>query len=393
MKAVVSIGTEKTGSSSIQFFLMVNREKLIKQGFYFMESTGKLDDRKLSAYCYKDNKFDDFHNIHLIKTVSQKKTFELELQKNISVELSSIPNNIHTVVFSSEHFHSRVRSSSERNKLKELLSKFFDDIELVCYLRPQFEMAVSQYSTALKNHAVHSVEQHIKNCKPDNYYYNYQKMLSNWAETFSKDKIKVRLFNRAELKSGDVVEDFCDLVGINYDVLEPVEFRNESVQPTGQEILKIINNYIPNFIEGIGKNPARVEIVNWISSYYAGQGSFPKTDILKSIQDEFRFINKNVAEDWFPHKDVLFDLDFSKYEQTIPVDSQKVSCFENLIKDSELRLKTVIDAKVFLSSKKFQDCFPIKNTSLADQFESNENLTNSIFKWIDSFLNKYKKNT
>lgn len=76
MRAILHLGTEKTGTSTIQRFLKKNRKALIEQGFYFMKSTGEADDRKLSVYCLLEEQFDDFHRNNLIDTKEKKQEFE-----------------------------------------------------------------------------------------------------------------------------------------------------------------------------------------------------------------------------------------------------------------------------------------------------------------------------
>lgn len=396
MKALIHIGTEKTGTSSIQKFLMLNRKNLVSQGFHFMKSSGNLDDRKLSAYCLMHKKFDDFHRNNLIDSLDKKKSFESNLEKEMDQELKSLSPSIDTVIFSSEHFHSRVKLFCERQKLKTLLIRFFDEIELITYLRPQIEMAVSRYSTELKSNAFCNLEDSLERCRPDNYYYNYAEYLGGWVRTFSKKNLHVKLFDRALMKNGDVVNDFCDAVGLNFESLVPGPVVNKSVRPTGQEMLRVLNTNLPTFIRGVGKNPARLYLVRWINKFYSGQGIQPNVERVKSIQSKFETINENVRSTWFPDRTSLFEIDFSKYKKPIEPNWEKVHFFEKFILQNLEAFDSVENVKRLMDSDVFKMFYPDpKNTTATLQRDRALNLnrqrkvkTKYFFRTLHRFLKK-----
>ncbi|MEX1213621.1 glycosyl transferase family 90 [Saccharospirillum sp.] len=340
MDAILHLGTEKTGTSTIQRFLKHNRESLMAQGFYFMKSTGPADDRKLSVYCLMDGQFDDYHKNNLIDSEEKKAEFEKSLEKDVETELSQLPASVHTVIFSSEHLHSRVRELLQRDKLKSFLERFFGKIKLVSYLRPQVEMAVSHYSTYLKTQGVGELGEYLKQCHQDNYYYDYFKFLSGWQESFPLSPLIVRIFGRDELVDGDVVADFCNVVGLNFTKLEVISIANESVTPTGQELLKLINKYFPVSVEGIGQNTARVAFVQIISSMYSGPGSKPGKELAEQMQGQFDDINEKVRKKWFFDRDSLFQMDFDKFSISGNVDWAVVEFFDKFI--SEYRKKNPV---------------------------------------------------
>lgn len=390
MKAIINIGTEKTGTSSLQYFLMVNRANLMEQGFYFMESTGTLDDRRLSAYCYDEKKFDDFHKINLITTRAEKEVFESQLEENIEAEIKNLPETIHTVIFSSEHFHSRVKKSSEIKKLKDLLCRFFISYQVICYLRPQIEMSISLYSTALKNHATHSLNQHIKQCNPKNDYYNYEKLLSLWSTEFNDHQLDVRLFIKEELVNNDVLADFCEQVGLKFSSLQSIEPRNESVTPTGQEMLKVVNANLPSFIEGVGKNKVKSALVEWVSRHYAGQGVRPEIKIISEIQSEFDELNEIVRKQWFPEREKLFnDIDYLKLKTVEQVDEEQVDCFRALVENKARVWKNEMQVKLFIQSEEFKTCLPITENNSRLKKKSVNKL--SVKNFISQFIRRILK--
>ena len=194
MKVIVHIGTEKTGSTSIQEYLYQNKRRLNKAGFYYLQSGGARNSRALASYCTSDHKDDDFLASIGVASLKEKAEFKREYIKSFRVEIKSLPKNIHTVIISSEHLHSRTNSQEEVNAVYELLSPFFSKIKIVCYLREQLATSVSLYSTAIKCGKVISFSKFLLNCKPENIYYNYYEMLNNWGKIFGLESLDINLF-------------------------------------------------------------------------------------------------------------------------------------------------------------------------------------------------------
>ena len=72
-ECILHIGTEKTGTSTLQEFFYQNKLNLAKNDIFFPETFGKKNHIKLSAYACSDNKKDDVRitlgliNLKLIK--------------------------------------------------------------------------------------------------------------------------------------------------------------------------------------------------------------------------------------------------------------------------------------------------------------------------------------
>ena len=94
MKIILHIGQSKTGTSAIQTYLTINKEKLLEQGFYFpmIRASGiQLNSGS--------------HN-SLADAVTGKKSFPYVEHTNFLNECISHAekNNIETILFSAEHF-------------------------------------------------------------------------------------------------------------------------------------------------------------------------------------------------------------------------------------------------------------------------------------------------
>ncbi len=346
MNVILHIGTEKTASSSIQKFLHENRTNLPKNGFYFMRSSGVIDDRKLSAYCLMENEYDDFHKNNNISNLQGKKEFEEKFKEEYTKEISNLSSKIHTVVISSEHFHSRVRRNNQRLKLQQFLSTFFDKVTIIVYLRSQIEVCISHYSTYLKSKGINDLRKHLHNCKKENYYYNYEEVLNGWQEDFNKSKFIVRLYDKRYFISNDIIQDFCHAIDLNYKNLKSVSASNQSVNPTGQELLKIFNLHFHKLIKNDTIIIKRMELLRLINELFVGKGQMPPSSQAQEIQSKFDIMNANICKKWFPNQDSLFDINYQKFDQVEIVDWDIVNSFKELLQEIPLN-----DAKSLITEK------------------------------------------
>ncbi len=334
MKIVLHIGTEKTGTTSIQEFLNLNHILLMSQGFYFLQSPGNKNNRKLPAALLRPDRFDDYHHTHFIKTRKAKLKFEKQVVQAFIEEIKNLPEGIHTVIASSEHFHSRLIYKDELEKLQSLLSPYFDSIKIIAYIRPQIETAISLYSTALKSGiGDEGLENFLLTHCQKNRYYDYDQFLALWESVFKKENMSVRIFERAFFKEGDLLKDISSLLGFDAtDAVLPPK-KNESVTPFGQRVLSLCNKHIPRFVDQKGFNQLSAQIHRLVITHCSGKGVLPEKTIAKTLQSQFEASNEEVRKRYFPEREVLFDFDESKYEGFKPEFSEsEMSVLEGLLK-------------------------------------------------------------
>ena len=308
MKVLVHIGTEKTGTTSIQQYLHLNRGKLRKAGYHFNQSAGDHNNRAFPAYCIADEKFDDFFQGQGISTLSEKQQFKRIFIEQFEAELEGLPKNIHTVIVSSEHFHSSITNEEEMDNVYNLLSRYFDEIKIVCYLREQVATCVSYYSTHLMNGGTQSFDEFLKRCKPKIYYFNYSTMLANWERCFGFESLEVSLFSKDHLLNRDLLDDFTakidsSLVG-NLD--KEVELENQSLRPAGQVLERIVNLVFPVRSEIPEVAAIRHKCKNAIAISMKGRGQQPDLETWQRLYDSFIECNEDVREKFFPQLEKIF---------------------------------------------------------------------------------------
>lgn len=242
-RAILHIGTEKTGSTSIQQFLSHGRRWLATHGFHHSKAAGSPNHVRLFSYAV-DNPRLAFGASDRAEQGKLRRKLEIELAK----ECDAHPDA--TFLFSNEHCHSRLFEAGEVARLKTLLDPLFDEVKVLVYLRRQDLLAVSLYSTLLKagvssdevlvTRPIAALPQHAPE---QDLYYDYQALLARWAAVFGDDALIVRRFEPASLVGGDIVADFCDAVGLPAPSREPAR-ANESLRPEFQDYLRLLNRFL-----------------------------------------------------------------------------------------------------------------------------------------------------
>ena len=308
MKAIVHIGTEKTGTTSIQRYLYQNRAKLKGAGFYFLQSAGKRNNQALPAYCLDENRPDDYFRNQRIQTLKQRQEFKRLFIKAFDSEIRGLPRHVTTVIMSSEHFHSRIRTEAELDNLSELLTPYFDEIKIVCYLREQATTCRSYYSTHLKSGGTDSFSEFLGRCRPENVYFNYHEMLANWERGFGFESLDVSLFLQERFLNGDLLDDFtakidATLVGA---LNKPNEVENESFTPFGQALARAVNIIFPQSTVMPDAGVMRDRCKKTIMERLSGRGQLPSVESRASIYDSFIESNAIVQRKFFPEVHPLF---------------------------------------------------------------------------------------
>jgi len=111
-----------------------------------------------------------------------------------------------TVVYSSEHFHSRISSEKEIETLREYLESHYDQVEIIGYFRRQDRLAISGHNTAIQGGAAHSFNfSHLNGVTK---YYDYLSLMTMWSNVFGVDRVSVNVYERDRLIGNDIGHDF-----------------------------------------------------------------------------------------------------------------------------------------------------------------------------------------
>lgn len=249
MKCYLHIGTEKTGTTSIQEFLKSNTKALSDIGIY-RSGAGRIrgrNDRPLATYF--QTALDDFSYQRGITTQRGKANFFEGFLEKFANEIEIASRTHDYFLITSEHFHSRLMDIREIRELHAFLINNFKKIEVICFFRDQFDVAVSLYSTDLWVGGTDDIETFVSNATPKNYYYNYKAICDNWSEVFGRENCNFCLYNKQGLPNYDVRDDFFDVIAGGVDIERFVKetWINEALTLLQARAFRRINAQIPYY--------------------------------------------------------------------------------------------------------------------------------------------------
>ena len=208
MKAIIHIGTPKSGSSSIQAFLAMNRKELRHRGVIYAPFNRAFG----SQYEFA---------VTALEACDQTVPPELERrrlrfgarsdQTNYVAAYHDYLDNLLAqstgtrFIGSSEHLHAWLRQPRQIAMLDQFLSARFRSVEYLVYLRPQHELVTSTYSEAIRRGATHDFATHLARHSVVNHW----ALLKPWVQTVTRARLCVRLTCRDALEGGDLLNDFC----------------------------------------------------------------------------------------------------------------------------------------------------------------------------------------
>lgn len=248
-RLLLHIGTEKTGTSSIQRFLLRNRPFLAAQGFHtpLCLADGAGNHSWLPLLAYDDERVDDLTR-RWLPAGSDRRAVIAAQTRALGREIEAQPEG--TWILSSEHLQSRLTSEREIVRLRQVLEPLFASITLVLYLRQPIATAVSLWSTAVQcGHPW--MELPLPSTPYCHNLCDHRATIQRWQAGFPGSPLRVRLFQRTELEGGDSVHDFCATAGIRPQRHgRPERRRNTTLSHRGILLCATLNTLLPRPDDG-----------------------------------------------------------------------------------------------------------------------------------------------
>jgi hypothetical protein len=296
------IGTEKTGSTSIQAAFSTNRERLAQVGMFYPRSPGKQNHVGLALYASSDPRSLNLRRSVGLADETEYQAYKASFRENFLQEIEANP--CPTVCLSNEHVSSRVLALKDIERLAELLGAAADSVKVIVYLRPQHELVASAYSTSI---TAGSTEALLLPEGDRNPYYNYERLLSPWAEVFGQQNVMVRIYDREDFPEGDVVRDF--LAALDVRIPPGFEFptdRNPALDQKALQFLRLFNAHVPRFVDD-KDNPDRGDIMGALQSLSRGPAVVLRESDALQVLALFETSNASVARRFLGRPDgVLF---------------------------------------------------------------------------------------
>ena len=295
-KLILHIGSHKTGTTAIQKGLLENKSKLEKEGL-------NLFHEQPNGHNYRTGSCSSWISFEGIKS-----DFKPILNLNILNRLNKLPGNH---ILSSEEFF----WFSDKEEIKNLVNHFkkvYDEIKIIMYIRRQDKQLLSHYQQGFKYQ--HSSARQFFGCKISplpkyepyfDSYLNYFEKAEAWAENIGRSNISIRLFESSKFYQGDIVADFFNCIGTDFQV------KGTRVNEALSKFDIAINESL--FRKGIGVHNSRV--ANFIKSQaFVSKPELKKTRFLPSEAQAYdiyeRYIdnNRKLNEKYYVNsKGSLFD--------------------------------------------------------------------------------------
>ncbi len=221
MKLILHIGTEKTGTSTVQRWFWENRLFWSEKGIHYPASLGSLNHRKLSVFAQDPNKPDDGFFKYKVQTPDLHRLFSLGLTHDFNEEYSA-NRKTKTWIVSNEYLHSRLTTESMVRRIHDFFEKKFEDIKVIIHLRPQIDLAVSLASTAARVGKQVNLDW-FDSVRGQNPYYNYDQLVTRWESVFGAENIALVAFKREP----NIISYLCELLELGTDKLPEFERSNE----------------------------------------------------------------------------------------------------------------------------------------------------------------------
>lgn len=302
MIVYLHIGTGKTGTTSIQTFLELNREALQKQGIIFPQSPGRRNHRRLTMYALNDGIVDNSRRSRGLLQPEQLTHFREEFRRRFREEAATW-RGAKAIVMSSEQM-TRLKRPGEIARLRSLID-FAAQVKIIVYFRRQDDYFLSEYSQLVKGGQSITVDQALN--RQNMQVYNYDVFARNWANEFGRENIVVRPFERQQLTEGDVVRDFVSVVGIDPAAEYQVPPRqNLSLDRYTVEFLRRLNPHIPRYVDG-APNRAREGLAEVLETISDGPKLALPRATAEAFLRKFEECNAKVAREYLGRGDgVLF---------------------------------------------------------------------------------------
>jgi hypothetical protein len=310
------IGTEKTGSTSLQAVGGINRGTLMNHGIFYPRTPGDRNHTKLTLFAADGPNVLDLRRLGRLFPDDAYQLFKAHFADELRSEV--LANKCPRIYLSNEHLSSRLRSVQEINRLAAIVRPLAETLKIVVYLRPQTELFLSTFSTSIKAGRTKALEPPKKNQHPR---YNYERMLSLWADVFGEENVIVRIYDRNILVGHDVVKDFFSIMG--YEPGSDIEIPttlNVRLDHDALQFLLEFNKHIPPFLEE-SVNPDRGDLSNALETKSMGPALAIPAAVLRGMAKMYEESNARIARRFLGRSDgVLFsDVEYSDLAEGEPL--------------------------------------------------------------------------
>ena len=326
MKAIIHIGMEKTGSSSIQTWLRTNRARLEGENVYPSNSAYPYKTVNMQSRCPSISGIPANALIHAVFHVARDKMGldeklawagprernprrDAKYYKNFKLlteYLFGLGNKPGIFVYSLEgiyKFH-----KIQMIALDHYLSRFFENLNYVVYIRDIVDFLPSMYAQKIRDnkifdYATLEYSKFLNKCTSELAPFGREsslEILFDWKKVLG-NKLNVRLLDPDWLVNGELIEDFASLLDVG--TFRKPERVNESFAADYIEYVRFLNLEFEDSLP-LGIRKKALQILTEASS---GKPKLAVSDALaESIREIHRDQEERIKRRFFPGRSDLF---------------------------------------------------------------------------------------
>jgi hypothetical protein len=307
-RAVLHIGTEKTGTTALQEALAASAPLLAEHGWRYPDLGPDPSHAALACYAAdRDEDVEDIAAMAGVRPAEDRAAFSERLERRLTAEVAAHPEA--RFLFSTEHGHSRLVTPTAVERLRALLSRYFDEVDVLVYLRRWDRLDHSMYSTLLRDGETRRFAFGVL-LRPE--YFDYVGMLERWAAVFGAKRLSVAIHDRGSMMNGSILDDVSACLGLPS--LPPRGRTNEALGGRGRWLLREVNLRLGDV------DPARAATVRW-QVIEALEGTEPGPSARPARADAVAFVRGFdgqaawIRDRYFPGRERLFDDGFDEYPE------------------------------------------------------------------------------
>ncbi|NDU99951.1 hypothetical protein [Pseudoroseicyclus tamaricis] len=309
MRAIVHIGMPKTGTTSIQAWMMENAEALKGAGITYGRVPMEDLPLRYSQIEYALAAFsgigkpipdDVIQRVYDVPDVEAQAAFVERFSTALGTWLAE--ERPETVVISSEHIGGMRSSPELAGAMDAFLKRHFDEVSYIIYIRRQEDFVVSRYSQRLRFGMTATLSESIEEQPVRNYW----RIVRDWMEAVGKERLNVRLLEPDAMVGGDLVTDFAAQIGVDPAPYIVPKRMNESFCPAAAEFLRAHN--AARAARGEERISQRTfELVDFLGAWSAGKRRLQlNQEDWKRVRQVNAHGNAMLCQEFFPEREMLF---------------------------------------------------------------------------------------
>lgn len=315
MKVLLHIGSEKTGTTSIQHWAAANRGPLAARGILYPAAPGGRAGARpepnhvgLALAVSERARRPDLLGMLGLPDAAAAAAFGRRMERRLAEEIGAA--GCGTLLLSNEHLSSRLRDEAEVAALRALVERAAGkavEWHVVLYHRRQDEMIQGIHAMRVLHGAAEPFRLAARANDPR---LDPRAILGHYVRVFGEAAVTVRVFDRARLVGGDVVADLFSLLHVDprdAGFAQPPR-ANVSLGGAALELLRLLNPHVPAMREGRRDRARRAPVAALRGLPAEPRAALAPRDALDAFLAGYAEANAEIARRFLRRADgVLFD--------------------------------------------------------------------------------------